>query len=100
MKMDEARVVSHVVTWLKKLPETADVREDYLLFNGGLTPDVVAFDARGKATYIVECKGTVNVTGLVQGIGQAYEYLFQKNFNKNLKPGKVALAIPKGMKRN
>ncbi len=95
INVDESRVVSYVVSWLKKLPETADVREDYVIFNGGLTPDIVAFDSRGKATYLIECKGSVNVTGLVQGIGQVYEYLFQKNFNKNLKTGKVALAIPK-----
>lgn len=95
--MDEARVVSYVVDWLKKLPETAAVREDYVIFNGGLTPDIVAFDSGGKATYLVECKGSVNVTGLVQGIGQAFEYVFQKQFNNNLKTGKVALAIPKNI---
>lgn len=76
------------------MPEVVEISEDFLLFAGGLTPDLVAWDADHRAVYIVECKGSVNVTGVVQGIGQAYEYLYQKDLNRKTRTGKIALALP------
>jgi len=55
----------------------------------------MGYNSAGDVVYIVECKGSVGLTGIAQGIGQAYQYLYQKSFNEKARDAEVLLVCPR-----
>ncbi|KYC44561.1 MAG: hypothetical protein APG10_01639 [Candidatus Methanofastidiosum methylothiophilum] len=45
--------------------------------------------------YIVECKGSEGINQIVRGIGQAYQYYYQKNFSMKSKNAEILFILPK-----
>ncbi len=43
----------------------------------------------------MECKGSIGLTGIAQGLGQAYQYFHQKALNERAQDATVLLACPK-----
>jgi len=60
-----------------------------------LEADLVGYDSSSEIVYIVECKGSVGLNGITQGISQAYQYLHQKRLNERGKDASVLLVCPK-----
>ncbi len=57
--------------------------------------DLLGYDSAGEIVYIVECKGSTGLTGIAQGIGQAYQYFHQKALYERAQDATVLLACPK-----
>jgi hypothetical protein len=60
-----------------------------------LEADLLGYNSAGEVVYIVECKGSVGLNGIVQGIGQAYQYSFQKASSESARDAMVLLVCPK-----
>lgn len=97
--MREDDVVEITEEWLAKLPNVASVQRKQIIISGGLEADVVGYNSAGDVTHIIECKGSVGVTGIAQGIGQAYQYFYQKDYNEKAKDAEVLLVCPEDVSK-
>jgi len=95
--MEEPVVVDAVKKYIQNLPEVvyAEARE-YCFVKNGCFSDVIGYSNDKKIRYIVECKGSGSPGTIAGGIGQAYQYFFQKSFDKkNASPNaEVYFACP------
>ncbi len=73
----------------------ASVQRNQIIITGGLEADLLGYDSGGEVVYIVECKGSQGLTGIAQGIGQAYQYFHQKTLNTKARDAEVLLTCPK-----
>ncbi len=93
--MNEDVVVDHVEQWLNNLPNVANVQRNQIVITGGLEADLVGYNSTGEIVYIAECKGSVGLNGITQGIGQAYQYRYQKTLNKKARDASVLFVLPR-----
>lgn len=92
--MNEDIVVDHTEQWLTKLPNVTNVQRNQIIMTGGLEADLVGYNSGGDGVYVVECKGSVGLNGIVQGLGQAYQYVYQKSLSKKWELADVFFVLP------
>jgi len=83
--MEEPTVVDAVKKYLGNFPDVSysEARE-YCFVKKGCFADVLGYSKKdNKIKYIVECKGSGSPGTIAGGMGQAYQYFYQKNFDKN-----------------
>lgn len=93
--MNEDFVKKHIKSWFEKQPTVSQVLSEQKLISKGLDTDFIIKDHEGKISHIIECKGSVDIGELAKGIGQCYQYDYQKKFNKLSLNAKVLLVCPK-----
>lgn len=97
--MIEPDVVSAIKKYIGSLPDVKTVSGEYRFVPDGCTSDVIGYDFAGKIKYIVECKGSTSPGVIAGGIGQAYQYEYQKRYDKNVaKDSGVYFACPIDMR--
>jgi len=92
--MEESKVVQFVKAHLQSLPQISKISTNQQIIPSGCEADIIAESTSGKIFYIVECKGSGNHGDIAGGIGQAYQYNYQKQFNKNATNAEVWFACP------
>lgn len=96
--MEEYEVVEAVKSYLKNLPDVSEIGSEFTFIKNGCTSDVIGY-SNGKIKYIVECKGSGSPGNIAGGIGQAYQYDFQKKFNSIVaEDSEVYFACPEDRK--
>lgn len=92
--MNEDVVVDHTQQWLTKLPNVTSVQRNQIITTGGLEADLVGYNSGGDGVYVVECKGSVGLNGIVQGLGQVYQYTYQKSLSRKWQLADVLFVLP------
>lgn len=96
--MEESEVVDAVKNYLISLPDVSNIGGEFTFVKNGCVSDVIAYSNK-KIKYIVECKGSGNPGSIAGGIGQAYQYAFQKKFNNSVaEDSEVYFACPEDRK--
>lgn len=93
--MEENKVKEYTENWLKKQSNVTQVLKEQIIISEGLATDLMGIDSAGEIVYIVECKGSVDLGELAKGIGQCYQYNYQKSLNRKAVGAEVILSIPK-----
>jgi hypothetical protein len=93
--MKELIVKKIIKSYLKKQPGVSKILTEQSLIKDGVVADLIAISPSGEIKYVVECKGSVNPGTLAGGLGQAYQYSYQKQFNQQSKNARVWFACPK-----
>jgi len=75
-------VKKYVRKWLENQPEVDQILSEQPLIIGGLITDFITKNRLGEILHIIECKGSVDIGELARGIGQAYQYDYQRRKNK------------------
>lgn len=92
--LDENTVKKYVRKWLQNQAEVEQILTEQQLIPGGLATDITTKNKLGKILHAVECKGSIDIGELARGIGQAYQYDYQKQKNRLAKNAKVIFACP------
>ncbi|HZY95446.1 MAG TPA: hypothetical protein VFE98_11445 [Candidatus Bathyarchaeia archaeon] len=92
--MNEDIVVDHTEQWLTKLPNVTSVQRNQIIMTGGLEADLVGYNSAGDGVYVVECKGSVGLNGVAQGLGQVYQYAYQKSLSRKWQVADVLFVLP------
>lgn len=99
-RLDEETVKGIIENWLVTRPNVVQILREQIIISEGLTTDLMGFNSEGEIVYIVECKGSVDISELAKGIGQAYQYVFQKSMNPRAVEAEVLLAVPTDINRH
>ena len=97
--MNEDVVVDHAEQWLSNLPNVASIQRNQIIITGGLEADLVGSNSAGEIVYIVECKGSVGLNQITQGIGQTFQYVHQKALSKKAKDAQVLFILPRDVSK-
>jgi len=92
--LDENTVKKYVRKWLQNQAEVDQILTEQQLIPGGLATDFITKSKVGKILHAVECKGSVDIGELAKGIGQAYQYDYQKQKNQLAKDAKAIFVCP------
>jgi hypothetical protein len=94
MFLDENTVKKYVAKWLQSQKEVNQVLTEQQLIPGGLATDFVTKNNSGKMLHVIECKGSVDIGELAKGLGQAYQYDYQKLRNPIAHDAKALFVCP------
>lgn len=92
--MNETVVKRIIKSYLERQPGISKILTEQPIIDNGCVADIIAISFSGEIKYVVECKGSGNPGTLAGGIGQAYQYLYQKQFNKQAKNAKIWFVCP------
>lgn len=80
--MEENTIKKYTRKWLEEQPEVDQILPEQQLIIGGLTADFITKTRKGEILHVIECKGSVDIGELARGLGQAYQYDYQRQKNK------------------
>ena len=92
--MEENTVKKYVRKWLENQTGVDQVLTEQQLVPGGLATDFITKSKVGGILHAVECKGSVDIGELAKGIGQAYQYDYQKQKNPLSKDASAIFVCP------
>lgn len=92
--LDENTVKRYVKKWLENQAGVDQILTEQQLVPGGLATDFLTKNKVGKVLHVVECKGSVDIGELAKGIGQSYQYDYQKLRNIMSKSAKAIFICP------
>jgi hypothetical protein len=92
--LDENIVKKYVKKWLENQAGVDEILTEQQLIPGGLATDFMTKNKFGKVLHVVECKGSVDIGELAKGIGQAYQYDYQKQKDKLSQDATAILVCP------
>lgn len=97
--MEEPEVVSIMRGFLEKFPDVTNVGTEFCPNINCCTTDLTAYSGE-KIKYIVECKGSLKPGSIAGGLGQAYQYYYQKKYSPSIMlDAKIYFACPYDMKK-
>jgi hypothetical protein len=97
--MDEPKVKFAIRRYFEKIPNVSATDVEFKFIENGCTCDVIAF-VNNKIKYIIECKGSLSPGDIAGGIGQAYQYFYQKKYNSSVaNDAEVFFACPYDMEK-
>lgn len=97
--MEESEVVSIMRNFLENLPDVTSVGTEFCPNTNCCKTDLKAY-AGDKIKYLIECKGSLKPGGIAGGIGQAYQYYYQRKYSKSISQDvKIYFACPYDMKK-
>jgi len=97
--LKETTVKKYVRKWLQDQPDVMEVLPEQQLIVGGLVADFLTKNKIGEILHIVECKGSVDIGELAKGIGQVYQYDYQRQKNRLARKAKVLFVCPEDVIR-
>lgn len=92
--LDEDTVKRYVRKWLENQAGVDQILTEQQLVPGGLATDFLTKNKVGKALHVVECKGSVDIGEIAKGIGQSYQYDYQKQKNILSKDAEAMFICP------
>lgn len=93
--MTENDVKIFAKKWLLNQSDVSNVLPEQKIIQAGLIADFVAYASDGEIKYIIECKGSADIGEIAKGLGQVYQYNFQKQFNKKARNAEVYFICPR-----
>lgn len=97
--MEESEVVSIMRSFLENLLDVTSVGIEFCPNTNCCKTDLRAY-SEDKIKYLVECKGSLKPGGIAGGIGQAYQYYYQRKYSKSVfQDAKIYFACPYDMKK-
>ena len=97
--MDEDTVKKYTRKWLENQAGVDQILAEQQLVPGGLVADFLTKGKAGKVLHVVECKGSVDIGELAKGIGQSYQYDYQKQKNSMSKDAEVFFVCPRDVEK-
>jgi hypothetical protein len=97
--LDEDTVKRYVKKWLENQAGVDHILKEQQLIPGGLATDFLTKNRGGKILHVVECKGSVDIGELAKGIGQSYQYDYQKQKNSLSKNAEAMFICPQDVEK-
>lgn len=93
--MDEPEVVKIIEDYLKSFPNIRRTIKEQPIIQNSVITDIFGEEEDGTISYIVEAKGSESPGTIAGGIGQAFQYNYQKRYNNKTENAQVIFACPK-----